>query len=80
VFMPNQVDNQSDTELQFNLNIFNACCIQVHKAKYLMNMQYPILGILEIVWAPYHIFQQLEGYCIALPKPRRMQYLQWGTL
>jgi hypothetical protein len=58
-------------ELQFNLNAFNTCCIQVHKAKYSMNMQYPILSTLEIVWVPYHIVQQFEGYCIALPKPRR---------
>jgi hypothetical protein len=67
----NQVDNQSDTKLQFNLNTFNACCTQVHKTKYSMNVQYPILGTLEIVWAPYHIFQQFNGHCIALPKPRR---------
>jgi hypothetical protein len=58
-------------ELKFNLDAFNACCTQVHKAKYLMNMQYPILGTLEIVWAPYHIFQQFKRYCIALAKPRR---------
>jgi hypothetical protein len=58
-------------ELQFNLDAYNACCIQVHKAKYLMKVQYPILDILEIVWAPYHIFWQFEGYCIALKKPRR---------
>jgi hypothetical protein len=36
-----------------------------------MNMQYLILGILEIVWGPYHIFQQFEEYCIALKKPRK---------
>jgi hypothetical protein len=35
----NQVDNQSDTELQFNLNTFNACCTQVQKEKYSMNTQ-----------------------------------------
>jgi hypothetical protein len=58
-------------ELQFNLKTFNACYTQVHKAKYSMNVQYPILGTIEIVWAPYHIVQQFEGYCIALPKPRR---------
>jgi hypothetical protein len=52
----NQVDNQSNMKLQFNLNTFNVCCTQVHKTKYSMNMQYPILGNLEIVWAPYHIF------------------------
>jgi hypothetical protein len=46
------------------------CCTQVHKAKYSMNVEYPILGIPEIVWVPYHIFQQFEGYCIALQKPR----------
>jgi hypothetical protein len=51
----NQVDIQSNTKHQFNLNAFNACCTQVHKAKYLMNMQYPALGIFEIIWAPYHI-------------------------
>jgi hypothetical protein len=38
--MPNQMDNQSDTKLQFNLDTFSACCIQVHKAKYSMDMQY----------------------------------------
>jgi hypothetical protein len=65
------VDNQSNTKLQFNLNAFNACYTQVHKEKYSMNVQYCILGIPEIVWAPYHIFQQLEGYCIALSKPKR---------
>jgi hypothetical protein len=36
-----------------------------------MNAQYPILRTPEIVWAPYHIFQQFEGYCIALSKPKR---------
>ncbi len=36
-----------------------------------MNVQYPILGTPEIIWAPYHIFQQLEGYCIALSKHRK---------
>jgi hypothetical protein len=40
VLMPNQMDNQSDTKLQFNLDTFSACCIQVHKAKYSMDMQY----------------------------------------
>jgi len=39
----NQVDNQSDTELQFNLNT----CIQVHETKYSMN---PILHTPKIVW------------------------------
>jgi hypothetical protein len=34
----NQVDNQSNTKLNFNLNVFNICCIQVHKTKYSMNM------------------------------------------
>jgi hypothetical protein len=58
-------------ELQFNLDTFNACCTQVHKTKYSMNVQYHILHTPEIVWAPYHIFQQFEGYCIALSKPRR---------
>jgi hypothetical protein len=76
----NQVDNKSDMKLQFNLNAFNACCIQVHKAKYSMNMQYTILRILEMVWAPYHTFRQLEGYCIALIKFKGMQYLHWATL
>jgi hypothetical protein len=52
----NQMDNQSNTEHPFNLDAFNVCCIQVHKTKYSMNVQYPILGNLEIVWAPYHIF------------------------
>jgi hypothetical protein len=65
------MDNQNDTKFWFNLNTFNACYTQVHKTKYLMNMQYPILSTPEIVWAPYHIFRQFEGYCIALPKPRR---------
>jgi hypothetical protein len=51
-----KMDDQSNIELQFNLNAFNVCCIQVHKKKYSMNLQYPILGNLEIVWAPYHIF------------------------
>jgi hypothetical protein len=51
-----KMDDQSNIELQFNLNAFNVCCIQVHKTKYSMNLQYPILGNLEIVWAPYHIF------------------------
>jgi hypothetical protein len=52
----NQVDNHSDTKLQFNLDIFNACCTQVQKAKYSMNVQYPILRTPKIIWAPYHIF------------------------
>ncbi len=56
VGIANQVDNQSNTGFQFNLNTFNVCCIQVHKTKYSMNMQYPILANPEIVWAPYHIF------------------------
>jgi hypothetical protein len=30
----NQVDNQSNIELQFNLDTFNACCTQVQKAKF----------------------------------------------
>jgi hypothetical protein len=34
----NQVDNQSNTKLRFNLNTFNACCIQVHKTKYSMKV------------------------------------------
>jgi hypothetical protein len=46
-------------------------CIRVHKAKYSLNVQYPVLGIVEIVWAPYHIFRQFKGYYIPLPKPRR---------
>jgi hypothetical protein len=29
----NQMDIQSNTKHQFNLNAFNACCIHVHKAK-----------------------------------------------
>jgi hypothetical protein len=37
----NQVDNQSNTKLWFNLHAFNACCIQVHKKKYSMNMNTP---------------------------------------
>ncbi len=74
------MDNQNDTELQFNLNAFNACCTQVHKAKYSMNMQYTILHILEIVWAPYHIFRQLDEYCITLLKFEGMQYPHWATL
>jgi hypothetical protein len=53
---------------QFNLNAFNVCCTQVHKTKYSMNMQYPILGNPKIVWAPYHIFWNLEKYCVALTK------------
>jgi hypothetical protein len=36
-----------------------------------MNMQYLILGIPKIVWAPHHIFLHLEGNCIVLPKPKR---------
>jgi hypothetical protein len=36
-----------------------------------MNLQYPVVGTFEIVWAPYHIFRQFKGYCIALPKLRR---------
>jgi hypothetical protein len=36
-----------------------------------MNVQYLILGILEIIWAPYHIFQQFEKYSITLKKPRK---------
>jgi hypothetical protein len=36
-----------------------------------MNMQYPILGNLKIIWAPYHIFLNLKRYCIALTKPKR---------
>jgi hypothetical protein len=67
----NQVDNQSNMELQFNLNAFNACCTQVHKSTYSMNVQYPILCTPAIVWAPYHILRQFKGYCIALPKPIR---------
>jgi hypothetical protein len=51
----NQVDNQSNMKFQFNLDTFDVCCTQVHKTKYSMNMQYPIIGC-EIVWAPYHIF------------------------
>jgi hypothetical protein len=38
----NQMDNQNNTKLQFNLDTFNACCTQVHKTKYSMNVQYPI--------------------------------------
>jgi hypothetical protein len=53
----NQVDNQNDTEFQFNLDAFNACCIRVHKTKYLMNMQYPILGTPKIVIS----FDNLKG-------------------
>jgi len=64
----NQVDNQSDMKLQFNLD---TCCTQGHKAKYSMNTQYLILCTLKIVGAPYHIFRQFEGYYIALSKPRR---------
>jgi hypothetical protein len=64
----NQVDNQSNTKLQFNLD---TCCTQGHKAKYSMNMQYPILCTPKIVWAPYHIFRLFEGYCIALSKLRK---------
>jgi hypothetical protein len=52
----NQVDNQSNIELQFNLDTFNACCIQVQKAKYSMNVQCPIILTPNIVWAPYCIF------------------------
>jgi hypothetical protein len=52
----NQVENHSDTKLQFNLDTFNACCTQVQKAKYSMNVQYPILRTPKIIWAPYHIF------------------------
>ncbi len=58
-------------ELQFNLSTFNACGTQVHKAKQLMDVQYPIVGTLEIFWTPYHIFRQFKGYFITLPKPRR---------
>jgi hypothetical protein len=66
-----KMDDQSNIELQFNLNAFNVCCIQVHKTKYSMNLQYPILGNLEIVWAPYHIFWNLERYHVTLTKPKR---------
>jgi len=65
------VDNQSNMELQFNLDTFNVCFIQVHKTKYSMNVQYPILGDLKIVWALYHIFWNLEKYYVTLTKPRR---------
>jgi hypothetical protein len=34
----NQIDNQSNIELQFNLAIFNVGYTQVHKTKYSMNM------------------------------------------
>jgi hypothetical protein len=51
------MDNQSDMELQFNLDTFDACYTQVHKTKYSMNVQHPILHTLEIIWAPYHIFR-----------------------
>jgi hypothetical protein len=34
-------------------------------------MQYPSLGILEIVWAPYHIFWNLERYCVVFTKLKR---------
>jgi len=34
----NQMDNQSNIELQFNLNVVNVRCTQVHKTKYSMNM------------------------------------------
>jgi hypothetical protein len=51
----NQVDKQSNMKFQFNLDIFNVCCTQVHKTKYSMNLEYPILGC-EIIWVPYHIF------------------------
>jgi len=50
----NQMNNQNNTKLQFNLNAFNVHYTQVHKTKYSMNVQYPFLGDLEIVWAPYH--------------------------
>jgi hypothetical protein len=68
------VDNQNDMELQFNLDAFNACCTQVHKTKYSMNVQYLIINALEIVWVSYHIIQ-FEKYCIPLPKPRRNSIL-----
>jgi len=58
-------------ELQFNLDTFNACCTQVHKTKCSMNVQYTIIGNPKIVWAPYHIFWNLERYCVTLTKPRR---------
>ncbi len=66
------MDNQCNTKLdQFNLDAFNVCCTEVHKTKYSMNMQYPIMGNLEIIWAPYHILWNLERYCVGLTKPRR---------
>jgi len=34
----NQVDNQSNIELQLNLDVINVGCTQVHKTKYSMNM------------------------------------------
>jgi hypothetical protein len=74
------VDNQSNTELQFNLDAFNVCCTQVHKAKYSMEMQYPILGNHEIFWAPYHIFLNLERYCVALTKLRKNAILSLGYI
>ncbi len=65
------MDNQNNIELQFNLNAFNVCCTQVHKTKYSMNMQYPIMDNLEIIWALYHIFWNLKKHCVTLTKPRR---------
>jgi hypothetical protein len=62
---------------KLNLDTFNAWCTQVHKAKYLMNMQYPILRTPEIIWVQYHIFWQFKGYCITLPKPRIFLKLHW---
>jgi hypothetical protein len=67
-------------ELQFNLNTFNVCCIQVHKTKYSMNMSYPILSNLEIIWGPYHIFWNLERYCVALINPRRNAITSLGYI
>jgi hypothetical protein len=43
-----------------------------------MNVQYLILGIPEIDWPPYHIFQQFEEYSIALKKPRKNAILSLG--
>jgi hypothetical protein len=45
-----------------------------------MNVQYPIMGNLEIIWAPHHIFWNLERYCATLTKPRRNKPLLGYTI
>jgi hypothetical protein len=45
-----------------------------------MNVQYLFLGILEIDWASYHIFQQFEEYSIALKKLRNNTIFSLGYI